>query len=167
MTFWWLNTVLHLALCLIIKLYYLYFKMFSCVLRQWKQEATDLTHLLFLDSSNATMTNSRPQICMTSLLMPQKHSVWSQSIYTSVALYTLTSKGSLFSVPLKPLNRRRGYWKLRNAKQAISGRLLNREWYLYICRRQVEEYYNMNKCPTFLYFGLGIVWASQMHYDFN
>lgn len=150
MTFWWLHTFLHFALRLIIKLYYSWFKTFSRV--HGAVKATDFTHLLVLDSLNATVTNSRPQICMTSLLISQKHSVWCQPIYTSVALHTLTSKGSLFSVPLKPLNRRRGYWKLRNAKQAISGRLLNREWYLYICRGQVVEIISTN---VLLFYTLG------------
>lgn len=118
--------------------------------RQLKQEATNLEHVFAIESSNAIVTNFRPQICITSLNvhnLPQKHSVWSQPIYTSVAL---TPKGSFFSVPLKSLNRRRGYWKLRNAKQAICGRLHNREWYLYICREQVEASRILVNCT--LYF---------------
>lgn len=38
----------------------------------------------------------------------------------------LTSLALFFSVPFKPLKRRSGYWKLRNAKQAICGRLEKR-----------------------------------------
>lgn len=47
----------------------------------------------------------------------------------------LTSEPLFCSVTVKPLKRRRGYWKLRKARQTIWGRLEKREKCWWICKR--------------------------------
>lgn len=54
---------------------------------------------------------------------------------SQIGWWKLTSEPLFCSVMAKPLKRRRGYWKLRKARQTIWGRLEKREKYWWICKR--------------------------------